>query len=100
MPDRMASASLSRFLHPAKKTRSTMTVKKQAERFMRVSSSLPITHPKHDNNVKDGEYGKGITKRAMDDVPQIENLFGPREEQNSLRQRCLLLRCLNSNLQL
>ena len=44
---------------------------------MRISSSLPITHPKHHDNVKDGQDRKGITKRAVNDVPQVKNLFGP-----------------------
>ena len=70
MPERMASASLSCFLQPAKSDKSPMTVRRYAVRFMRISSFLPITHPERDDNVKDGEDGKGITKRAMNDVPQ------------------------------
>src|ERR1700693_3220651 len=99
MPDRMASASLSCFLHPAKRTRSPMTVKKYAVRFMRISSSLPITHPKHNDNVKDGEDRKGITKRAVNDVPKVKNLLGPGQEQYSLGQGRLSSRGLNGEFQ-
>src|SRR5580700_4071344 len=80
MPERMASASLSCFLQPAKKTRSPMMVNRFAVRFMRISSFLPITQPERHNNVKDGEDGKGITKWAVNHVPQVENLLGARQE--------------------
>src|SRR5579864_2328887 len=99
MPDRMASASLSCFLQPAKKTRSPMRARTYEVRFMRVSSSLPITHPKHDDNVKDGEDSKGITKWAVNDVPQVKNLLGAGQEKNSLGQGRLLSRGLNGNFQ-
>src|SRR5580704_2370149 len=58
MPERMASASLCCFLHPAKSARSPRAVKKHALRFMRVSSSLPISHSKHNDNVEDREKSK------------------------------------------
>src|SRR6266853_6382578 len=82
MPVRMASASLSCFLQPAKRARRAMRVKEQAERFMGVSSSLPITHSQDNDNVQDGEDRKGITERAVNDVPQLENLFGAGQEES------------------
>src|SRR5690349_9992603 len=80
MPERMASASLSCFLQPAQRTRSPMAVIKYAARFMRISSSLPITHSQHHHNVTDGEDSKGITELAVDDVPKIKHLLGPGQE--------------------
>src|SRR6202521_1164121 len=99
MPDRIASASLCCFLQPVERTRSPMTVRTYAVRFMRVSSSLPITHPKHDHNVNNREESKGITKRAVNNVPKGKNLFGGGQEKNSLGQGRLLSRGLNRNLQ-
>jgi len=68
-------------------------------RFMRFSSSLPITHPEDNDNVKDSEDSKGITKRAVNDVPKSENLFGAGQEEYSLGQGCLSARGLNGLFQ-
>src|ERR1700730_6825566 len=99
MPDRMASKSLSCCLQPTTRARSPVKNSKYAMRFMQISFSLPITHSKHDNNVKDGENCEGITKRAMDDVPETKYLFGPGQEQNSLGQGCLFSCVLNGEFQ-
>ena len=69
-------------------------------RFMPFSSFLPITHPEDNHNVEDGEDGKGITKRAVNDVPKIENLFGARQEKYALGQGRLSARGYNGLFQL
>jgi len=50
--------------------------------------------------MQNGKYGKGITKRAMDNMPEIKNLLRPREEQDALGQRRLPPRNANGALQL
>src|SRR5258708_4651311 len=107
MPVRTASASLSCFLQPAKRARRAMTVKKQVERFMGVSSSssiflipnLSITHSQDNDNVQDGEEGKGITERAVNDVPQSEDLLGAGQEENALGQGGLSSGGLNGHFE-
>src|SRR5580704_5472001 len=96
----MASASLSFFLQPVKKERTPITIRKYVMRFMPFSSFLPITHPVDNHHVEDGEDGKGITKRAVDDVPKGENLFGAGQEKYSLGQGCLSARGYNGLFQL
>src|SRR6266853_3069201 len=100
MPARMASASLSFFLQPVKKERTPMTIRKYVKRFMPFSSFLPITHPEDNHNVEDGEDGKRITKRAVNDVPKVKNLFGAGQEKYSLGQGCLSARGYNGLFQL
>src|SRR5579864_6761853 len=99
MPSRMASASLACFLQPANRDKSPTTIRKCAARFMRLSNCLPIAHTEHHNNVDDGQDREGITERAVNDVPEVEDLLRARQEQDALGERGLLPSGLNRVLE-
>ncbi len=59
-----------------------------------------ISHEESDANVNDCKYGKGITKRPTDDVPELKHPLRAREEEDALGQGGLFLRDANGTLKL
>jgi len=59
----------------------------------------PVAHEQGDADVQNGENGEGITKRPVDDVPEVENLLRTLEEEYAFGECRLSLSDPNGTLQ-
>ena len=59
----------------------------------------PVAHEQGDADVQNGQNGEGITKRPVDDVPEVENLLRALEEEYAFGERRLSLSNLDGTLQ-
>jgi len=58
-----------------------------------------VAHEQGDADVQNGENGEGITKRPVDDVPEVENLLRALEEEYAFGERRLSLSDRDGTLQ-